>query len=151
MLAFLAALNQIADADIKLRLILEIVGAELARAEKRKELRVPRQVRVRTQVRRHFFGFILQNGRARRLHRADVLQRQSNRLVESYFRRRIRARRWSRSGRRRWGQWWHLLPLAHSQGRQCQKHRGPRQSFLHGETSCLAKRQTETSEWSYNE
>src|SRR5262249_24359091 len=44
-LAFFSSLDEIADADVELRLILEIVGAELTRAEQRKELRVPRKRR----------------------------------------------------------------------------------------------------------
>jgi hypothetical protein len=46
MLALLAALKQITNAHIKLRLVLEIAGSELARVEQREELRVPGQCRL---------------------------------------------------------------------------------------------------------
>src|SRR5579863_2301550 len=133
MLALFSALDQIADADIELRLILEIVGAELARAEQRKELRVPRKIWIWPQVCGHFFSLVLQNRRACGLHRVVVLQRQPNRLIESDLRGRIRARRRGYSGRRRWRQRRHFLPLAGGQRGQNQKHGGPRQSFPHGE------------------
>ncbi len=81
-LPLLAALEQIADAEVKLRGVVEVIAAEIAGLEDRQELRVTEEHRVRTQVGRCFFGLVLLNHGAGSHQIVVVLERHLNGVVK---------------------------------------------------------------------
>ena len=82
MLPLLAALEQIADAEVKLRCIVEVVGAELTRLEDRQKLRVAQQHRIRPQIGRCFFRLALLDRGARGQQIVIVLKSHLNGIVK---------------------------------------------------------------------
>ena len=93
MLAFLSALEEVANAQIKLGLIFEIGRVEFARSENGEELRVPGDRGIGTQVRGDFLGLVLQDRSARGKQRMVALRRKINRLVQRDSRGSNRSRR----------------------------------------------------------
>ena len=81
-LPLLAALKQIADAEIELCRIVEVIGAELTGLEDRQELRVTQKHRVRAQIGRGFFGLVLLNHGSRSQQIVIVLERHLDRVVQ---------------------------------------------------------------------
>ncbi len=81
MLAFLANLEGVAQPHVELRLIIDVVVAELTGIEERQELGVPGKDRVGVKICSCFEGLVLQDGRARGLQGVIVLQSQANRLL----------------------------------------------------------------------
>ena len=102
-LPFLSALEQIADAQIKLRRIVDIIRAELVRLENRDELRVAEQHGIGTQVRRNFLGLALLDRCARGQQIMVVPQRHLDRVVERDFHRTLNVYGGLRAGRNREG------------------------------------------------
>ncbi len=81
-LPFLAAFEQIADAQIELRCVVDVVGAELVGLKDRQELRIADKDRIRTQIRRDFFRLTLLDRGARSQQVVVVPQRHLNGIVE---------------------------------------------------------------------
>src|SRR5579859_6785056 len=81
-LAFFSDLKEVADTDVELGVVREIVRREIARLEDGKELRVPGQYRVRAKIRGDFLGLILQNRGARRQERVVMLQSEPDGFFE---------------------------------------------------------------------
>ena len=77
------ALKQVAEAEIKLLVLIDVFRRKVLRAKDRDELRVDAQVRVGSQVGRDLLGLILEDQGTRRLQRMVVAQSQIDRLVEA--------------------------------------------------------------------
>src|SRR5208337_279285 len=104
MLALLATLEEVADARVKLRLLIDVIGTELAGLENGQELRVETQRGIGAKVGGNLFRQALLDGRAQGLQRMVMLQRHTDGIVQrnSSGHRRCCAglrRRGSRSGR----------------------------------------------------
>ena len=83
-LSLLAALEQIADTQVELRRVVDVIGGELARLEDGKELRIAQEHGIGAQIRRGLFGLTLLDGGARRHQVVVMLQRHLNGVVERY-------------------------------------------------------------------
>jgi len=137
MLAFFPAFKRVADAQIKLSIVFQIVRVELAGIEKREELRIPGNGGIGAEVGGGFLGLILQDGRTRGEQSVIVLERETQR----FFKRNARgglllgggSRRLAGSGRR----------LLGSQERWCREQgKYPYDSFLHVKTSDASRCET---------
>ena len=60
-LSLVAAFKQVAQPDVELLGLIQILAGKILRAEKRNELRIYSEDRIRSQVGRNFLGFILLN------------------------------------------------------------------------------------------
>ena len=83
MLALFASLEEIADSEIKLRQIVQVVRIELVRVEGRQKLRIAHQNGVRPQVCGDFLRFILLNRDALGLQRVVVRERHLDRVARA--------------------------------------------------------------------
>ena len=93
MLALLAALKGVAEAEVKLRAVADIGGVELREIEEREELRIPGKGRIRPQVGGDFLSLILHDGGASRFERVIVCERELDGLLErDAWDRRLRER-----------------------------------------------------------
>ena len=91
-LALLAAFEGVAEAEVKLRLVVDIVGAEFAGLEDGQELGVPGEHGIGAEIGGGFLGLVLQDGGARGLQRVVVLQGQANGFLDGdSCRRRLRG------------------------------------------------------------
>lgn len=82
MLALPATFEEIADADVELRLVRQIVRIELARIEERKKLRIPGQDGIGAKIGGNFLRLILKYGRLRGEKGVIVLQGKANCFIE---------------------------------------------------------------------
>ena len=73
-LALLAALEGVADAQVELGAVVDVRPIELVEVEEREELRIPGERGIRPQVGGNFLGLVLTNGGAGRFERMVVLQ-----------------------------------------------------------------------------
>jgi hypothetical protein len=81
-LAFLPALDRVADAQVELGLGVEIGQRELRRVKEWDELGVPGESRIRPQVRSNFLGLVLKNGGTGRFERMIVFERELYGLIQ---------------------------------------------------------------------
>ena len=81
-LPLLSPLKQVADAQVELRYVVEVIRAELARLKNRQELPIAQYHRVGTQVGRNLFRFALLDRRARGEQIVVVPQRHLNGVVQ---------------------------------------------------------------------
>ena len=91
MLALLAELEGVAEAQVKLRLVVKVIGAELTGLENGEELCVPGKNGVRAEIGSRFLGLILQDGGARGLQSMVVLQSQADGFLDGDTRGRERC------------------------------------------------------------
>src|SRR5271157_2141663 len=105
-LALPATLEEVTDADVELRLVLQIARVELAGIEEGEKLRIPRQCGIGAEIRCDFLGLILKNGRLRGKQGVIVLQRQPDGLVECEAGGRGRAGVSARGDSLCRGYWW---------------------------------------------
>ncbi len=80
-LTFLTPLEQVAESNVELLSLVEIIAGEILRAEKRNELRVYAEYWIRPQVGRDLLCLVLLNLRACGLQGVIVSEGQLNRLV----------------------------------------------------------------------
>src|SRR5271170_5345527 len=99
-LTFFAAFEKVANADVELRIVLEVVRREVAGLKNGDELRVPGDNGIGAEVCGDFLGLILKNGGAQGQQRVIVLQGKANRFVKRDAR---RSSLRSVGTRRRWG------------------------------------------------
>ena len=104
-LPLLAALKQIADAQVELRRIVEVVGAELAGLKDRQKLRSRQEHRIRPQIGGDLFRLVLLNRGPRGQQIVIVLERHLNRVIERDGHRGPILRKRVRRGRRRLNRW----------------------------------------------
>lgn len=82
MLALLADLEGVAEAEVELRLIVDVITAEFARLEDGEELRIPGQSRVGSEIGGGLERLILQDRRAGGLQGVIVLERQADSFLD---------------------------------------------------------------------
>jgi hypothetical protein len=124
-LALLAAFKRIPKAEVKLRLRVDVVGVELVGLEDGKELRVPGEHGIGTEIGGRLQSLGLKDGRARGLQSVVVLQSQANGFLDRNARRGGLSR--GRPGWRRWGG--HGVLLRCRKSRQGQQGQGRYKSF----------------------
>lgn len=83
MLAFLAALEGVAEAQVELSLVVDVIGIELARLKDGQELRVPGDDGVGTEIGGGFERLVLQDGGTSGLESVVVLEGEADGFVES--------------------------------------------------------------------
>jgi hypothetical protein len=81
-LALPAALEEIADAQIELGLVVDVIGSELARLEDRQELGVPGKHRIGTEIGGDFLRLVFQDGGASGQEGVIVLKGEADGLFE---------------------------------------------------------------------
>ena len=97
----MTALEEVADADIKLLVLIKIVDGELAQLEDRDELGIGSQGGIGAEVRGNLLGFALQNEGAAGLDGVVVGESQIDRLIDADERRGLCDGRCREEGRGR--------------------------------------------------